>query len=208
MTIIQRVAHSPAVGKEPDYRKLLEGRVTSLTSRGFTSILMSRLLPDGGPELVVYHSFDDMDAFEKFRTPNRTDPDFIKLSQEVNVISRKGVTVALFAPIVQADSERWSNARYFHRWTIRPSAGNAREVGAAMEEFVRARQADGRPAGLTRQVLSPTGPTFVLTDTYGTLSEYESEYITKSPPSLATAQQKIKGVLQSPPEQVMYEILS
>ena len=77
-----------------------------------------------------------------------------------------------------------------------------------MEEFTNARQADGRPAALHRQVLSPTGPTFVLTDTYGTLGEYESEYVTKSPPSLATAQQKIKGVLQSPAEQVMYELLS
>ena len=208
MTIIQRVAHSPAVGKEPDYRKLLEGRVGSLKSRGFTSILMSRLLPDGGPELVVYHIFDDMDAYEKFRTPNRTDPDFIKLSQEVNAISRKGVTVALFAPIVQADLGRRSNARYFHRTTIRASAGNANEVRAPLEEFVRARQAEGRPAALTRQVLSPTGPTFILTDTYETLSEYESDRLTQSPPSLATVQQKTKALLQSPPEQVMYEIIS
>ncbi len=207
MTIIQRVAHSPALGKEPDYRKLLEGRVVSLRSRGFTATLMSRLLPDGGPELAVYHIFDNMDAYEKFRAVNAADADFITLSQEANALNRKGVTVGLFAPVVRADPGRRENARYFHRWTLRPSAGNAREVGAAMEEFIKARQADGRPAALTRQVLSPTGPTFILTDTYETLSEFESEYVTKSPPSLATAQQKIKGVLQSPPEQVMYEIL-
>ena len=208
MAIIRRVAHSPALGKGPDYRKLLEERVSSLTSRGFTSRLMSRLLPDDGPELVVYISFDDMEAYEKFHAADSADPDLIKLVQEANALSRKGFTAALFAPIVQADSGRRGNARYFHRTTIRGNFGTANEVGAALEEFVRARQAEGRPAALTRQVLSTTGPTFILVDTYGTLSEYESDRITQSPPSLAPAQQKIKGLLQSPAEQVMYEILS
>ena len=180
MTIIRRVAHFPSLGKEPEYRKLLEGRVASITSSGFTPLFMSRLLPDGGPELALYIRFDDMDALEKFRAADRADPDFINAVQEINTLSRRGFTVALFAPILQT----------------------------VLEEFVKARQADGRPVGLTRQVLSPTGPTFIFTETYETLSEYESEYVTKSPPSLATAQQKIKGLLQSPVEQVMYEILS
>ena len=208
MTIIRRVAHFPALGKEPDYRKLLDLRVARVSSRGVTPIFMSRLLPDGGPELVVYIRFDDMDALEKFRAVDRADPDFINAVQEINTLSRRGFTVALFAPILQADSGRRSNARYFHRWTARASSGNANELRAVLEEFVKARQADGRPVGLTRQVLSPTGPTFIFTETYETLSEYESEYITQSPPSLRTVQQKIKGVLQSPPEQVMYEIIS
>ena len=144
MTIIQRVAHSPAVDKEPDYRKLLEGRVGSLTSRGFNVRWMSRLLPDGGPELVVYHRFDDMDAYEKFRTANAADTDFIKLSQQANSLGRRGVTVGLFAPIAQGDPQRRDNARYFNRTTIRAGAGNAPEVRAALEEYVRTRQGDGR----------------------------------------------------------------
>lgn len=207
MTIIQRVEHSPVVGKESDYRKLLEGRVSSLTSRGFTARLMSRLLPDGGPELVVYHSFDDMDAYEQFRVANAADTDFIKLSQEATALGRKGVSVALFAPIVQR-GDRQGNGRYFLRTAIRASSGNAYEAGAALEEFTRARQAEGRSSGLTRQVLSPTGPTFISTETYEKLSEYESDYLTQRPPLLVTLQQKLKGLLQSPVEQVMYEILS
>ena len=208
MAIIQRVAHSPALAKEPDYRKLLEGRVGSLTSRGFAPRLMSRLLPDGGPELALYIRFDDMEAYENFRAADAVDPDRLKLVQEVGGLSRKGVTVALFAPIVQAEPERRVDARYFHRTTIRVSFGNTNEVGAVLEEFTNARQAEGRPAALTRQVLSPNGPTFILTDTYGTLSEYGNDRVTQNPPSLAPAQQKIKGLLRSPAEQVMYEIIS
>lgn len=208
MTIIRRVAHFPAPGKEPEYRKILEGRVASSTSSGFTHRLMSRLLPDGGPELVTYIFFGDMAAFEKFRETNRADPDFRNAVQEANALSRRGPTVGLFAPIVQAESTRRVNARFFLRTTIRAGAGNANEVGAALEEFVRARQADGRPGALTRQVLSPTGPTFIATDTYETLSEFESDYVTQSPPALATVAQKLKGLLQSPAERVMYEILS
>ena len=205
MTIIQRAAHSPALGKELDYRKLLEGRVGSLKSRGFTTTLMSRLLQDGGPELAIYIVFDDMDAYEKFRAANEADPNFIKLSQEANTLARKGVTVGLFAPILQGDR---ANARYFHRTTIRGAAGTANELRAVLEEFVKARQAEGSQAGLTRQVVSATGPTFIITSAFATLSEYESEYITKSPPALATLAQKFKGLVQSPAEQVMYEILA
>ncbi len=207
MTIIQRAEHSPALGKEPDYRQLLEGRVDSLRSRGFTPTLMSRLLPVGGPELAIYIPFDDMAAYEQFRAANAADPDFATLSQQANSLSRKGVTVGLFSPIVPGGGGQ-SNARYFHRTTIRGSTGNANEIQAALEEFKKARLAEGKPGGLTRQVLSTTGPTFILTSRFETLSEYENDFITNSPPALATVAQKLKGLLQSPAEQVMYEIIS
>ena len=157
-----------------------------MTSRGFTPTLMSRLLTVGGPELAIYIRFDDMAAFEKFREARAADTDFMRLSQQANSLNRRGVTVGLFAPIVQADPGGRDNARYFNRTTIRAGAGNAPEVQAALEEFVRARQGDGRPVAMTRQVLSPTGPTFIVTETFGALAEYENEYLTATPPALAT----------------------
>jgi hypothetical protein len=45
------------------------------------------------------------------------------------------------------------------------------------------------------------------TQTYETLSEYESENVTNSPPGLSDFGAKIKSAMQSPAEFKMYEIL-
>ena len=108
---------------------------------------------------------------------------------------------------MQANPERWEDTRYFHSATVRASAGNGNEVRAALVEYVKSRQADGKRVALHGQVLSTTGATFVVTQTYETLSEYEIEHVTNSPPGLAELGAKIKSVMQSPAEFEMYEIL-
>ncbi len=203
MTIVRRITHFPAIDKVSECRELLERRVSDVTSRGFTPRLISRIYADDGPELAVFIRFDDMDAEAQFRA----EPQDLSFRVHATAISRRGWAVALFTPLVQGGPGRWDNTRYFAETTVRASAGNTSELRVPLEEFTRARQADGKRVALHAQVLSPTGPTFLATETFATLSEYESANITNSPPGLTELAAKIKGVMLSPAERRMYEIL-
>ena len=101
------------------------------------------------------------------------------------------------------------NARFFHRVTLRPSPGSEAELSGLLVQFANQRIAEGHTSTrLTRQILPAGGPAYIVVNQYESLAEFDNDLVKQRLASIVEVLSNLGGLLQSPHEQAMYEIIA
>jgi hypothetical protein len=98
--------------------------------------------------------------------------------------------------------------RYVHRIFFYPDLGKGPIVRRVLEEYVRARQAEGKErARLQQQLFGPSGQAFVLVYGYASLVEYESFLRSVEEPARRTVVAELNALGRAPIRQELLEVL-
>lgn len=204
--MIIRRTHIFPTALDNEVRSILEESVRTAQSQGRRTSLQLQLPIDGGFVFVITNVFENLEAFEKNRDNQISDPAFRDSSAKLSSMTRRGARVELYNVLTGGDIS--GAPRYYLRTKLYPSMGKESEVQSILEEAVKAREAEGRTRQiLTRQILAPEFTAFVAGEWYETLAEYENDRVKQLSPALQTAIGKLSPILRSPIEVSMFEIL-
>lgn len=155
---IQQISHYPTSGKGPELRAVLEDWVKSASSRGSAQNLTSQLVSEG-PVLIGGIRHESLAAFQSFRERNRANPGFGPFIAKLQSLMARPPRFALFKMMIPPAREA-QNPKFLFRVTRYPAAGKGRELGALLEERVKATQSHAFRT-LTHQMFGSEGPSFV-----------------------------------------------
>ncbi len=200
----QVVFSFPVPGKEWELQQLLEERVRALQASGRRATLMRKVLYNS-PMFVNATRFDNLEAYEKFRQQNASDPKFRELVSRLSSLSRMPASVRLYQVLV-APKGGGHAGRYYHRATCSPLPGKEREMRTVLEEWVRSYQSQRPQFRLFRALFAEEGPSFVIGDGYQTLTEFEN-LLDKRPASAYEAVARVEALSRVSMVQDLYEVL-
>ena len=152
-----RVTYYPALGKGPELRTALEARAKERQAQGFRTGLSTQLFGADGATYILTFIWPDLAGYEKFRQGNQSDPAFRAFQNKLVELTRMPTRVELFEILVPTPPADGARATFATRFTSYPAAGKGPEVRAALEERVKARQAQALASTYPPNCLERTG---------------------------------------------------
>ena len=149
---------------------------------------------------------EDLEAYEKSRDAYASDESFRTYQASLASLLNQPSEVHLFDTII-APGEEGQGARFYHRASFKPQAGKSSEVQEILEEFARARQAEGRSqARMVIERFPIDGAAVVVGDSYATLAQAENVIRPRSP-LIRTLTEKTGPLLIEPLRHELQEVL-
>lgn len=201
---INRAEFYPAAGKGAELTTALEEWVRQAGGIGVRARVSRRVLSPEGAILAIVVPYDDLASFEKARDSLRATT--AGLIEKLNAASRHPFKNELFEVLVPRASTG-PLPRYSHRALVMPRPDTANEVRDILTSYAKKRQEEGRPhVRLSRQVIPPSGPVFVVGESYERLSELEA---IRSKPTASTvnAVAKFAPLVRAPMSQDLFEFI-
>lgn len=206
MVIIQRLSIFPEPAKAGEARSLAEEIVRSSS---FTNvrISLSQIIFGEIPTLSASIVHDSLEDVEKLRDTLLSDQSYLDGAAKLNTMVRQPTIIRILAGVVEPVGGVTPNARYSQLAVFPPNNESQDEVRGILEEFSKDQQADGRPLFRMAQILfSHNGPTFILLDSYETLTELEN-LTQQRAPKVNELRASLSGKLRAPVSQRIQEVI-
>jgi hypothetical protein len=172
----QTTRFTPALGKVPELRAVLEDRVKSGQARGLRMNLTQAVF--AGPAGTNYRTditFPDLGAYEAYRQQNQADEGFQAFQARAAALVSAPPDVRLTEVLVPYPATAVMPAGYFFQVNyLFPAVGAGPELRALLEEAVKEAQANGRLEALRAGVFGYDGPVYIRLFRYQTLAELEA----------------------------------
>ncbi len=200
----ERVLLRAGLGKGNELRDLAEDWTKSNQPR-LRTVLTESVLGEG-QTFVSGTQHENLKAYETEREARRADSGFRSFAAKVSGLVSRPREVQLYE-IISSGGGRGGSARFTHGVRLIAARDKEMELRQALEDFARARQAEGaRVAGIHRRLFPTEGPTYLIFGAYQDLSEYEST-VRERPESIRNLIAKTNPIITAAPQQQLLQMI-
>lgn len=157
---VQFIRHSPAPGKAPALRALLEDWAKTAPARGASHSLSTPMINLTGQIFTNGIRHQDLGAFQEYLETSRSTPEFAAFIAKQQGLLAGSQTTTLHEILVPMQHQ---DSKFVLTISDTPLVGKGFELQALLEERVRAAQARGAVRGLRCRAFGSDGPEFVQT---------------------------------------------